>query len=177
MIILDHRTIKFHCLQAYILVQLEGAEKNTAEGKGKMCINEKYVNVDDVANGCGEIAQKIKANGNTYEALGLLASRLSCASDYYNCIGHTIKKHFKVGEPWIPSLLGLTLLQEYTLRGHKGFENIDFSYLLSGFDGVEGNNIKTHYECALDVLDTLIKMKPKKKKSSKKKKKIINNML
>lgn len=162
--ILDHRTIKFHCLQAYILVQLDLLEEAKKQGRGKDCINKDNIEKEIVIEACEKVAKRIKANGNTYETLDLMQTRLSYVQTYYDCIGKTIKKHFEVGDAWIPSLLALSMLQEYTLRGHKGFEDLDFNNLLSGFEGVEDNNVSKHFKCAFDVVETLVNKKHKRQK-------------
>ena len=169
MTILDHRTIKFQCLQAYCLTQLEYAEKSTKDGKGRKCINTDHVSIDEIADACEAIAKEIKSNGNTHNSLSILGARLSYVKPYYDCIGQTVKKHFEKGDPWIPALLVLSVLQEYTLRGHKGFEAFNFTDLLSGFEGVEENNTAQHYKCAFDVVERLANIKISKKKSKKRK--------
>lgn len=66
---------------------------------------------------------------------------------------------------WIPSFLALNILCEYKIRGHKGFEDIDFFDVLSEYEVTLTSDIKIkHFKCAVDVIETISNAKYKFKK-------------
>lgn len=157
-ILLDGRKLKFECLKAWCLVQLEEAERMTKEGKGIECINTNITDKSEVALACFDIVQRIKSSGATTHNLGIISRRVPSVKLYYATIKDTVKKHFKINETWIPALLCLSILQEYTIRGYRDFQDIEFNKYLSAFESKENQSSK-HYKCAYEIIENLTKVK------------------
>lgn len=154
---MDFRKFKFMCLQAYCLEELLIAEKSAYQEE---CLAEEDRSYcDEVLK---TICDRIKEAGNTFENVKQLAKRFTPLAMYHNTINKTVEKHFKEGDKYIPAFLSLSILQEYTLRGHKMFADIDFNNVLVKYEH-ENNYVKKHYKCALDVVETLEKTEAVKK--------------
>lgn len=143
--------MKFRCLQAWCLAELNDAEKR----KGETVIEDGEGVIDQLKN----IVSRIKNKGNTHEILSHLALKDKRIKKYYNSIAKNVNRYFSLNDHWIPSMIVLSVLQEYTLRGHKDFNDIDFTKLLSQFDVIDKETKKKHYECAFDIVETISKMK------------------
>lgn len=162
---MDMRNFKFMCLQAYCLRELEEAKEAEIQME---CLDEKDRKPsDDVLF---EICDRIKKAGNTVDNIKQLSLRFSPLASYYNLINKTVERHFHAGDHYIPAFLILSILQEYTLRGHKLFEDIEFTKVIDFYFKKE-NNPKKHLKCAMDVVDSIEKIKAikKVKKQSKRK--------
>lgn len=155
---MDMRKFKFMCLQAYCANELILAKESEVQIE---CLEEKDRTPSDDA--LQTILDRIIAEGNTVENVKQLAGRFSPIADYYNIIVNTVGKHFNVGDKYIPSFLILSMLQEYTLRGHKAFADIDFTHILAFYEK-KGNEVARHYRCAADVVDKLESLKAVKKR-------------
>lgn len=143
--------MKFRCLQAWCLTEFEDAEKR----KGETVIEDGESVIDQLK----DIVSRIKSKGNTHEILSHLALKDRRIKKYYNSISKNVSKYFSLNDAWIPGMIVLSVLQEYTLRGHKDFIDIDFTKLLSQFDRLDKETKKKHYECAFDIVETISKMK------------------
>lgn len=161
---MDMRNFKFKALQAYCLNELVLAEK--AEYQSECLEEQDRDKSDEVLRG---IALKIRENGNTVENIEKLAASFAPIATYYNIIIKTVGRHFTVGEKYIPAFLILSILQEYTLRGHKGFDDVDFIETLSMYEKPD-NDVRKHYECAFDIVTQLEKIKGIRKAIKNKKK-------
>lgn len=143
--------MKFRCLQAWCLSELEEAEYS----KGQTVVEDGT----RLRGSLNEIINKIKRDGNTHAILSHLALKDKRIGKYYNIIGKIVSKHFKLNDEWIPAMIVLSVLQEYTLRGHKCFEDVNFTDLLDMFNHLDKETKKKHYDCAFEIVETVSKMK------------------
>jgi hypothetical protein len=155
---IGHLDLKWRCLQAWCLTELQTAEEEAAKGKGEKVFSlEIEAKIKEVLE---RIASEIKANGNTKHILKILDQRNPRIGFYYNEIHKVVNKHFKINEEWITSFFVLNVLSEYKLRGHKGFENIEFFEVIADFEKtVESELELKHFKCAVDVIETMDKLK------------------
>lgn len=160
--IYDIRFLKYRFVQAYFHFQLIQAQRLTDEGKGRVCVVEENV----VAKAIQGIKDIIEEKNNTYEDMKILIINPLFRS-YYNTIGDTVKKHFKVNMGWIPSFLAIEVLRIFQERGYTDFKEIDFMALQEYYQRHEDrkeNDIALHYKCAEDIYKSIMNKKIFKKK-------------
>lgn len=155
------------CVCAYMhneILILEVAEK---EDKGEKVITDEN---DFVRNTILSLKSMIEEANYTYEYMLLLYTRFPQVKFFYDTVGTIIKKHIKAGEPWIPALVILSVLQEYTLRGYRNFEFIDFTEAIDKFIIEKRANSSKYLKVAGDVYETMVELKHKKPKNKKRRK-------
>lgn len=155
------------CVCAYLHNEMLIMEEVEKENKGKTVINDEN---DFVRNTILSLKSIIEEANYTYENMLLLYTRFPQVKVFYDHVGTIIKKHIKVGEPWIPALVILSVLQEYTLRGYKNFEYIDFTEAIDKFILSKKANSVKYLKVAGDVFDTMVELKHKKPKNKKRRK-------
>jgi len=156
--ILNPKKSKFEAVQAYFSLQLIKADVQN----GDVCVQD----VEFVRDTMHKIVDIIKENNNTHKAVYTRSLSLPFLSDYYNSVGDIVGKHFKVGDGWIPAFLALEVFRQFTEKGYKDFEDIDFLKLLAQFEkgmGKGKNEVSRHYKCANEIVDTLTKKRVLKK--------------
>jgi hypothetical protein len=150
--------LKWRCLQAWCLAELQNAEDESKKGKGQKVFNEELEK--EIKEVILQVAEEIKKQGNTKHILQIFDKRNPRIGFYYNEIHKVVNKHFKINEQWITSFFVLNVLSEYKLRGHKGFENIEFFEVIADFEKTVESELKLkHFKCAVDVIETMDKLK------------------
>lgn len=165
---LDIRSLKYRAVQVYLNEHLEDAIKQSEANNGKSCtIDDNYV-----ISQFKIIKSRFEANNNTIK----LAKANPFVGEYVNLLNDLDRKYLKAGEPYIPSLLVIGLLDLYKQNGYKDFDDIDFVELLSYYEKIDKedrkiNRISLHLSLALKQKDSLDKFsvykKLKKKRGAK----------
>ena len=150
--------LKWRCLQAWCLSELQTAEEMVQKGKGQKVFNEELEK--EIKKVLIEVADEIKTNGNTKHILKILSQRNPRISFYYNEISKVVDRYFKINEEWIASFFVLNVLSEYKIRGHKGFESFDLLGLLAEFEKSVEKDLKLkHFKCAVDLIESMDRVK------------------
>lgn len=164
--IYDIRTLKYKCILAYFHRQLEEAEKMTNEGKGEICVKD----IEYVRSSISKIKIRMEELKCTDKDMALQIRANPFLIPYYNTIGQTVKKHFPVQTPWIPSFLMIEVLRLFTEKNYNLFpesDDMDFVKLQHEFQRHENrkdSNLPLHYKCAEDIFLSIEKKKVFKKK-------------
>lgn len=86
---------------------------------------------------------------------------------YLQEVDKVTNEYFKAGEPFIPAVLCLSLLHQYTeMDGFKDFKDIPFADLLQKYESFsmtkeDRDLVYKHYRCASAILDRLNTLKYK----------------
>lgn len=161
------KNLKKMALFAYVHYTLNEAKEMDEQNKGQVCVNEH----DEVRENLIVISDRIEQMDYTYDACVKLVNTVPQLKTYYNTVSGSVRKFFKAGDGWIPSLIALSALQEFTLKGYKEFEDIDFTTLISYFEKDERADSNLHLKCAIAIVENLdkVKHKNKRKKNAKRK--------
>lgn len=165
--IYDIRILKYKCILTYFHLQLIEAEKMTEEGKGEICVK----NVDYVRTSILQIKEIMEETKCTYHEMVLQMKANPFLIPYYNTIGGTVRKHFSVTDPWIPSFLMIEVLRLFSEKNYNFFPNIDFLKLQEEFQRYENrkeSNLPLHYKCAYEIFQSIDKKKVFSKKNKNK---------
>lgn len=157
--IISKEQLKKIALFSYVHYTLSEAKEFDEKNKGKIVIEEHK----EVRAVLEEIHSHIEKLNYTYDMCCEMVKKFPQLATYYNSISGTIKAYFVVGDGWIPSLIALSLLQEYTIKGIKDFEHIDFTKLIDYFIKDKRADSMLHLKCACKVIDNLEKAKYKRK--------------
>jgi hypothetical protein len=156
---LDQRELKKMCIYAYCNYLLEDSEAQAKEGKGTICIKqsatarEKLLDIHNRIEKMNYTHKRVSDTANTIKSLKKKLTK------WYNTdIAGTVKRYFKPGDKWIPSVLVVSLLGEMKLRGHKEFEDIDFLEILSWYEEDERSGSQVyHQKCVSEIMEKLYK--------------------
>lgn len=160
---LDVKAVKYRCVKAYLDIQLEGAEDQRKDGE---------IIVEDpeyMRNVFLDIRKKFKDSKCTYDDIARFAKISPYYFYYYNQINKVIKKHFAIGDGYIPAFLVLETLRLYKEKGYKDFEYLEIEKLQSMFESFSLNDkehravINKHYACAYDLVNKITDYKMFKK--------------
>lgn len=163
--LLDNRKLKFMCVCAYMHNEILTLEEIERTGKGERVIEDGNKLVENTILSIKSIIEK---ENYTYETIKTLNEKLPQVKFYYDSISSTIKKYVKNGEPWIPSIVILSVLQEFTFRGYKIFEFIPFIEAIDSFIIERNLKASPYLKIAGDIYETMIGLTYKKNKKSKK---------
>jgi hypothetical protein len=164
--IYDLRYLKYRFIQAYFHFQLLEAQRLTDNGQGIECVTDASI-IGDAIN---KIMIIIDKNNNTYEEIVKVIKFNPYMREYYNVIGDTVKKHFKINQGWIPSFLAIEVLRHFDDKGYKDFKDIDFVALQAYYEKHEdrkNHQLPLHYKCAEDIYNSIMKKRIFKKKRKK----------
>jgi hypothetical protein len=150
---LDGRELKKMCVYAYVHFILSEAEKQCQEGKGQICVKQNVQARDRLL----DVIKKIEDMNYTYERCQKMCVSIKNVAKYYNTVSGGVKKFFKEGDKWIPAVLGLNLLYEMQLRGHKEFEDVDFLEMIGWYELDDRSDTLTHFKCSSEILKRLYK--------------------
>lgn len=164
--ILDDKRLKFICLCAFMNREIEILEEREKNNEGENCIDDNDGFVRDTLK---KIQNRMNEKFYNKKALILLRPRFPKVEFYYNLIESIISRHVKKDEKWIPSIVILSSIQEYSLRGYTLFDDIDFNSCIDRFINDKRAEHKFNMEIALDIVETLAGVKVPKKFQYKKK--------
>lgn len=168
MFLIDNRRLKFMSVCAYMYNEILIVEEAEKENKGEKVIEDKD---NFVRNTLLSIKSIVEEQHYTYDDILILCVRFPQIKKFYDSISQTIKRHVKAGEGWVPALVILSVLQEFTLRGYKQFEFIPFTDAIDKFILSKKANSSKYLKVAGDVYESLTKLQYKRPKNNKKKRK------
>jgi hypothetical protein len=168
MFLIDNRKLKFMSVCAYMHNEILIVEEAEKENKGEKVIEDKD---NFVRNTLLSIKSIVEEQHYTYDDMLILYVRFPQIKKFYDSIGETIKKHVKTGEGWIPALVILSVLQEFTLRGYKQFKFIPFTDAIDKFILSKKANSSKYLRVAGDIYDSLTKLQYKRPKNNNRKRK------
>lgn len=157
------KNLKKMALFAYVHYTLSEAKEMDEQNKGQICVIEHEM----VREKLIVISDRIEKMGYTYKACTELLQSMPQLKTYYNTVSGAVRKFFVAGDGWIPSLIALSALQEFSLKGHTEFEDIDFTSLIECFEKDDRADSSLHLKCAISIVEKLEKVKHKNKKKRK----------
>lgn len=164
--IFDDKRLRFICLCAFMNRELEIHEEREKNKEGEDCIDDSD---GLVRNTLKKIQTRLNEKFYNKKALLLLGPRFPKVQFYYDLIYEVISNHVKKDEKWIPSIVILSSIQEYSLRGYTLFDDIDFNSCIDRFINDKRAEHKFNMQIALDIVETLANAKVPKKFHYKKK--------
>lgn len=159
--IIDNRKLKFMCVCAYMHNEILNLEKIEREGKGERVIKDED---NFVTNTLLSIKSIIEENKYTYEDMSILSNRIPRIRFFYDAIDPIIRKHVNIGEEWIPAIVILSVLQEFTLRGYEIFKYIPFIEAIDYFITEKDLKASPYMKVAGDIHDGMVALKFNKNK-------------
>jgi hypothetical protein len=147
---------KYRCLQAYCLYLFE--VNDTAEDK--YFVREVGSDTEFQKEECDKIKKIIRDNNNTYETMETLSTYNSKIITFYNSLSDVVEKYFADrNSTYVPVMLAVSCLNEFNILYH-GFKDIRFNDVLTSLEkDMTREEIKIHYKCAIEMVETLRKAK------------------
>ncbi|QDF28955.1 hypothetical protein [Halarcobacter anaerophilus] len=167
MTLLDNRKLKFICVCAYLHNEILILERAERENTGIKVLDDKD---EFLKNTIMSIKSIIEENRFTYEDIKILYKFFPQVKRFYDLIGKTISNHIKIGAEWLPGLVILSVLQEFTLRGYKHFEYIPFTDAIDKFIVEKKINSSRYLKIAGDIYESVVSYEYKRPKKNKRKK-------
>lgn len=164
----DDKRLRFITLCAYLNEEIDTLIEKEEKNLGEVCIDDED---DFVKNNILKIQSIMDSKTYTRKGLEIMVSKFPRVKFYHETIHKTIKKHIDTGDKWIPSLVIISALQEYSVKGYKCFDSIPFFDCLDKYIFDKRADHKLNLEIALDIVETLEKAEAPMKFLNKKKKK------
>ena len=157
--ILDDKRLRFITLCAFMYEEIEIAFEKENDPSSKVCIDDEE---NLVKNSLIKVKEIIKDRAYRKEDIRKLIQAFPRIEIYYDTISKVINKHIKINDDWIPAIVVLSSLQEYSFRGYSHFEEINFIKCLDKYLLDKRADHKLNFRIAEDIVETLVNMeKPK----------------